>query len=424
MPPFDPNAPKPGDPIIFDRFDGLKNTVLQERLGPRDLLRAQNIYLDDVGQAHRRRGVTLQLAGNAHSAFTSSTGVTLLVLNQTLGVLGANYAFTSVLPGIATDPQLGSGLGLAYAQVGDNVYYSGPAESGIFNLPSLTVSAWGSEPDMWLSPVVNPTSTLPAIAGKLIGKPPFASFLAPWHGRIYLGVGSVLWATELYLYNFVDRNAGFKQFEASITMVAAVSDGVYVGTTEGLYFLSGPTFAELGLLRVMDSGVIPGSMVYIPGELGNPPQVPTGADTQVEVAIMFMSTTGACVAADGGKVINMTESKIVFPGAQSGASMYRRMDGVNQFVSALQSGGTASQNSAIGDYISATLIRGAARGAWVPLTDTVTMGDSISFVYQPANTLTEGAALSDSFMANFLAGRVTEDGQIRYTENGQQRVTS
>lgn len=361
MPSTPTNAPpdQPGQPIVYGKFDGLKNTIEAERLGPRDLTRAQNIVLDDAGEASRRRGYTLQLSGNAHGLFTASQGSpTLVVYNGALGLLNPNFTFTSLGWTINTDPGLGLEP-LAYTQVGRSAYFSSPVDRGIVNLDALTVSTWGSGEDYWLSPVVNPTATLPAVAGRLLRQPPNATSLAYYRGRILLAQGTTLWATMPYLYNYVDVNRGFKQMNGQITMVGAVSDGVYVGTDEGLYWLSGEGFDMWKMDRVMDSAVIPGSMTIIPGELGNPPQISLDAATPIQVSLMFLTQNGVNVAGDGGQTTNITENKFFFPQAQRATTFYRRQDGLNQFVSVLQSGGDPVANAAIGDFCEATIIRAA-----------------------------------------------------------------
>ena len=234
-----------------------------------------------------------------------------------------------------------------------------PVDRGVVNIPGRVWSPWGDPNDLWLSPVVNPTETLPPVAGRLLKQPPHATCMTYYNGRLYLGQGPTLWATELYLYNFVDATSGYKLFEADLTMIGAVTDGVYVGTKEGLWFLTGPTFAEMKRTQVMDTGVIPGSMVDIPGELGNPPQVPLTATTPIEVSIMFMTAKGVCIAFDGGRTINITEPKYIVPDSVSAAALYRRQDGVNQYIATLQNGGSPKQTAAIGDYLDATIIRGS-----------------------------------------------------------------
>jgi hypothetical protein len=349
MPPSEPS-----DSIEFGQFSGLKNTVDATHLTEKELERAVNIDLNDLGGPSRRRGRTLVSSGAFHSLFTTESGKVLGVKNQTLGVVNPDYSFVPMQTGIGAQPPVSQ---LAYVQVGDQVFFSSPNECGIISESAETVAPWGPAADIWLSPVINPTAGLPAIAGRLLGKPPLASWLTYWNGRIYLAQDNLLWATELYLYSVVDKTKNFFQFEAPITMLAAVGDGVYVGTEEGCWFLSGSTLKELKRVRVLDSPVIPGSMVYMPAELANPPQVDLGQDTPVSLAILFMTANGYCAGQNGGQCFNLSESKMIFPQASSAAALYRKQDGINQYVAVLNSEGTPTSSAAIGDYVDAEIIR-------------------------------------------------------------------
>jgi hypothetical protein len=342
---------------VLAGWDGLKNTLQPERLGDKDLVRARNVVLDDSGQPSRRRGYKLKLPGDVHSLFTSYEGIVLGVVNGNLSIINPDYSYDNLVP-VGTNPD-GGMAPLAYSQVGDQVYYVSEVDRGIVNIPTRDWSPWGDPHDLWLSPVVNPTETLPEIAGRILKPPPYATCITHYNGRLYLGQGRTLWATELWLYNFVDATAGYKLYEADITMLGTVLDGIYVGTKEALWFTTGETFATMKRTRVMDSGVIPGSMVNIPTELANPPQVPITATTPTEVSLMFMTTKGVCVASSGGHTVNMTEGKYIFPDSMGASAMYRRQDGVNQYIATLQNGGSPTQTAAIGDYLDVTIIRGS-----------------------------------------------------------------
>ena len=355
------SPPPPVDPaetIALDSFSGLKNVISAVRLTPRDLERAVNIDLDDAGQVRRRRGRRQVASGAFHSLFLSDSGKVLGVRNQTLGVIRPDYSFFPLMTGIGACPPAAQ---LAYVQVGDSIYFSSPNECGIISQSHETVASWGPAKDIWLSPVINPTAGLPAIAGRLLGAPPLATYLAYWNGRIYLAQDNLLWATELYLYTMIDKTKNFFQFEAPITMVGAVGDGVYVGTQEGCWFLSGSSLKELKRVRVLDSPVIPGSMVYMPSEMANPPQVDLGADQPVSLAVLFMTSNGYCAGQNGGQCYNMTEAKVIFPEAVSAQAMYRKQDGAHHYVVTLDSGGAPVASAAIGDYVDAELIRAADR---------------------------------------------------------------
>lgn len=202
-----------------------------------------------------------------------------------------------------------------------------------------------------------------------------ATALAYYNGRIYLAEGRTVWATELYLYNYVEKVTNFLPFEADVTLLGAVGDGLYVGTTEGLWFISGPTFKEMKRTRVMDTPVIPGSMVEVPGELANPPQVGLDQDTSAQVSLLFMTGRGYCGAHDSGTCYNYSESKFIFPNAVSAAAFFRRQDGMNQYVAVLNSQGTPSDNARIGDYVDAEIIRA---GTWREINECVKFVDSFT----------------------------------------------
>jgi hypothetical protein len=367
---------QPPDSISLKKFAGLVNTVGRDRLGPDELETALNVDLDDRGQLRRRRGFQRASVGTFGSLFTSDEGTVYGIKNGVLGVINPDMSFLSLQSGYTN-------ASVCYIQVGSNIYFSSgnAGLAGIIDQLTLTVSPWqGNPPSEFLSPVVNPTSYLPAIRGRLIGPPPFATALAYFNGRIYLAEGNTVWATELFLYNYVEKVTNFLPFEAPVTMIGAVGDGLYVGTQEGLWFLSG-NFKEMKRQRVMDTAVIPGSMVEIPGEVGNPPQVGLEQDTPTQVSIMFMTEAGYCTGRDSGEVFNETENRFVFPAATSASAVYRFQDGVHSYVTVLNSTGTPSANTRIGDWVDAELVKA---GTWITGEDCLVTTDSLSYDWIPA----------------------------------------
>lgn len=329
--------------VVFSTFKGLKNTVTSERLETTDLERALNVDLDDVGQLHRRRGYVLKSAGNCHSIYTNG-GTTYGVKDGVLGVINPNYSFTALLSGVGADR-------VAYVSIGDATYFASRAVSGRINADN-TVSPWGAASDagLWLSPVINPTSTLGAVAGRLLGAPPLATALAYLNGRIYLANGRTLWATELYMYDYVDKTKSYKMFEDEITGIGAVTDGLYVGTESGVWYLSG-TLNEMKRTRMADYGVMPGSMVETPADF-------IGLEkAQSKTAIMMMTTGGVYAGLDNGGFYSITEDRVWLPQAVNVSALFRKQDGVNQYLAVANSGGTPVSNTRIGDYVDAEIIR-------------------------------------------------------------------
>jgi hypothetical protein len=337
--------------IVIRGFAGLKNTLAPERLGAEDLERALNIDLDDTGQPRRRRGYTLKDAASYHS-IREIGGKVYGVRAGVLGIIRANYSFTAL--------QTVGDLPVCYAEVNGDVYFSSAGGSGMI-AQDETVSAWGSSngQNQWLSPVIVPTNTLGAISGKLLGSPPVASSIEAYKGRIYLANEKVLWATELYLYHYVDKTKNYMSFEHDITLLMAVDDGIYVGTTGGLYFIKG-TLGAFAVSQVSSGAVLPGSGVWVSADFVHPnarqAPMPTGQ------AAVMLTAEGVLVGFDGGTCYNLTHDRVVLPDGVSAAALYRQDQGVNTYVAAVDSAGGPSANTRIGDYVDAEIIRASQGG--------------------------------------------------------------
>jgi len=344
-----------GDSVVFAGFDGLRNTVARERLKPSELDTAINVDIDDQKQIRRRRGYKkVGAAGSYHSAYSDNSGLMLVVKDGSLCRLFPDYSVSASLVSVGDQY-------LDYVRVSDNIYFSSLAASGKYSVSANAVSAWGQTGGngTWLSPVVNPTSTLGQVNGKLLGKPPMASNISYYNGRIYLANDTTLWATELYLYDYIDKTRTFYQFESPITMVDSVTDGLYVGTETTLYFLQGDA-APLKRTPIMSSGVVPSSSVSVPAELIRP-QIENSMQYQAKNAVMFLTKSGIVAGFDSGVLYNLTQSEIILPDATRASVMFRRQDGMNLFTAVQDSGGTPSSTARFGDWCDATIIRAVDR---------------------------------------------------------------
>jgi hypothetical protein len=340
---------EPVESIVLQAFSGIRNNVRPERLSPAELEAAVNIDLDDAGQPSRRRGYTLKLAGNFHSVREQRNGLVFGVKDGLLGLVRRGFTFSSLGVSVGT-------AAVCYTQVNGETFFSSSVAQGVV-MPDESVQSWGATDGQgtWLSPVIAPTEMLGAIGGQLLGDPPPATVLETYNGRIYMAVGKVLWATEMFRYHYVDRTRNYMQFEHEIVMLKAMNDGIYVGTTGGLFFLRGARLGDFKLEEIGDAAVLPGSDVWVPTELVHPQAangpVPTGD------AAVFMTTAGVCAGFDGGAVFNLTYAKVELPRAQSAAALFRQRDGVNTYVAVTDSGGTPTASVQFGDHVEAEIVR-------------------------------------------------------------------
>ena len=342
-----PLPPEPPESIILGQFRGIRNTVSRERLTPEELERAKNIDIDDAGQARRRRGFALKLSGNCHS-LRNIGGRVLGVKDTLLGVVNPNFTFVSL--GLTAGNER-----LSYTQVDQTTYFSSSAVSG--KLIGDTVSRWGASTDggTWISPVLTPTATLGEVFGQRITAPPMATLIAAYSGRIYLAAGKYLWATELYLYDYIEPTKNFLQFESDITLLVAMSDGLYVGTEAALYFLKGSLSQGFRQDRVVESPVLRGSDAMLPSTDIHPSAqqgvLPEG------MAVVFMTEKGVFAGFDGGTVFDITRAKVKFPKAVSAAVLYREDSGGTSYVAVTDSDGGPAGNARIGDFADAEIVR-------------------------------------------------------------------
>lgn len=337
-----PAPDQPPESYVFSQFKGLRNTIDATRLSADELAVARNVDLDDAGQLRRRRGYVLKAPGHFHSLFTGPL-VTYGAKDGMLGIVNPDYSFVSLGVEVGTESRV------AYVTVADNVYFSSGRVSGVIRA-NQSVAPWGEIGGdlMWLSPVVNPTAGLTPIKGKLLGPPPMATSLGELNGRIYMGHERLLWATELYLPNKVDKMRNFMQFEDDITGIIAVNDGLYVGTRSKLWFLSGvfPLKRDLAV----PSGTIPGSMVEADPKIVEP-------QVQSTSAVLILTDAGLICGLDGGVTVNLTQNAVQFPAAENAAALFRSQDGVRQYIVSQDSAGTPTSSARIGDFCDAEIRR-------------------------------------------------------------------
>jgi hypothetical protein len=99
-------------------------------------------------------------------------------------------------------------------------------------------------------------------------KAPMAGGILPkfWRGRMLLAVGDTLYATKARTLHLFNVKEDARRFGGAITMVEPVTSGIWIGTTEGLYFLgTGNTFGELVMTRKIDGPVLLGSGAAVRG---------------------------------------------------------------------------------------------------------------------------------------------------------------
>lgn len=111
------------------------------------------------------------------------------------------------------------------------------------------------------------------------GKPLDTQFLAPipagkyllaYKGRIFIAQGKYLFFTDSLRYGQYHETKGYIKFGEEITGVAApegAGANIYVGTKTKTYALRGGTIDDISVSVAVHEGIVPGSVITVPGEL-------------------------------------------------------------------------------------------------------------------------------------------------------------
>jgi len=140
----------------------------------------------------------------------------------------------------------------------------------------------------------------------------------------------------------------FIQFQAPITNIMPVDDGIFI-TADALYFLDGRDPENFDVrYREKYKGAKYTGVKIIGGDviLEN---IPTG------VKWLFTSDKGIVMVGTGGMVFNLTEKTVMVDDAESGAAIFRSVNGINQYLSVLKE--PVGSRVRFGDSATAEVVR-------------------------------------------------------------------
>lgn len=156
---------------------------------------------------------------------------------------------------------------------------------------------------------------------------PGCTHISEFNGRLLLAVDRFLLYSAPYQHEYFKWMWSYA-FATPVTLIAPVSDGVFVGDSEGVYFLSGNDIANAGFNHKAGYGALDQTACYADGA-----DVLRGYSGRVAV---FVTSEGVCVGADGGGFVNLTNARYALPASVQAASVVRSIKGFKQFLSILK----------------------------------------------------------------------------------------
>jgi len=301
-------------PIRFNKFLGLNTIDNPVRLvvGKESvkLTQATNVDVNNDMSLSSRYGFRLVLSGKGKSIGPHG----LHILNENLCQL-VHYNDGSVISNILL-PNVGNNP-MSYADAFDSIYFTnnqviGWVSNGIvYNIPFPTYESSGL-------PI---TYKLPV---------PFGNILEYAFGRLWI-------AKDNYIIHS-DSGTGINRYDArngigitlgsNITLLKAVDTGLFVSDSSGVHYFNGRNPLKLDRKHLSDYPALPGQH----WTQRNLTITFKGNTHTFSTAILFPTTQGLCVGGDNGAFHNLTEFEILMPSATSAASLWRRLNGIDQYI--------------------------------------------------------------------------------------------
>ena len=180
---------------------------------------------------------------------------------------------------------------------------------------------------------------------------PKGEIIEYYRGRLYIAQDNVLWYSSPHSFHWYNLQSDFFQFERNITSVMPVENGIWVGTDQGLFYLGGKSPDEMKLNRVESIQVVRGTSTKIMGGYLFIENTPIG--------YKWLVTTekGVFVCFNNGIALSLTETNVVFPKSDKGASTFIQEDGINRYLTLLEGEKTPRNNVGASDIVTATVIR-------------------------------------------------------------------
>ena len=156
------------------------------------------------------------------------------------------------------------------------------------------------------------------------GPPIPCNLIEHWKGRIYAARFGLLFYSQPFSYELFNYSSDYLPFPKDITLLAATVNGLFVGTTENIYYLQ-ETGDVLSLTLLTDYGAVYGTQVKADISF-------IGDGSMSGVGVVFLSSKGVCVGYDGGQLKNLTHDTYSFGSAIEGTGAIVQRHGMYNYV--------------------------------------------------------------------------------------------
>jgi hypothetical protein len=304
-------------PVKYDNFLGIdtfdEETRLKVKAGMK-LLKAKNVDIFSDGHISRKKGYA-QISSTKYQSLWSNNSICLGIYGGDLVKLSDDLQSRTVLmPNVGENEMV---YETVYDDRGMRVYFTNNQIIGKIQN--------------------NATSLLAPTGREFKHSLPAGNILRYFDAMLFVVRGKTLYISDVVNKDIYDLRHGFKQFETEITMLQYVKDGLFISDSDFTYFM----------LRGPAGENAPAAPHFILSVIDDHPATP-GTDqkmsdvfspvTQImhKEAVFWRTERGLYLGGEGGMVEKITEGTYVMPPGNKGASLIKRTDNLNQYLTVIQ----------------------------------------------------------------------------------------
>lgn len=192
-------------------------------------------------------------------------------------------------------------------------------------------------------------------AGKMLDTwfltpPPPAHLLRTFNGRLYGADGSVLWYSQAFRYGLYKPSTDYIDMGARITLIEEAADGrgLFVGTTDGTFFLAGDVL-KMQLQSVSELSPIEGTGTAIDTKVFGMKELPEF------FAPVWFTSKGWVVGLNDGTVKNLNHDRLAVSNLERGSALVRKSNGSTHLMGVFRGGDNSA--AAATDSMESEIIR-------------------------------------------------------------------
>lgn len=334
--------------VTVNTFLGTNNKEAPEALMSIDKGRAKtfmpsgvNVDVTDAYKLRRRFGVTRLLTGNWHSLWAHVSGSYGFGVKDgavyRLYPRGDNVAATAVGLSVSSRRMVFSDVSSGDVHFSDGqrhwVYSGGAVEE-------LTQAGTYDRTEQFADQDED--------AAFYDAFPPV--FELTWaFGRLWGADADAVWYSPAFFPRRCKADTDYIA-QPGVTLLKAVSDGVYVGTEEAVWFYAGTDPKKMRPTQVCGEGAVKGTPVAVTADKFK-------IDGAFGPAVVWESVRGKVLGLSGGRIVYLTDAAVSYAPGELGASLLREANGLTQHLSAFPATSERASNMRATDVAEATIVR-------------------------------------------------------------------